>query len=78
MMHLDPGGLLIFSCNYRSFRMDEEVYDEFDVEEITPQTIGKDFSRDPKIHHAFLIRERAKIVVQPQKPKRVIRRKPID
>ena len=78
MMHLDPGGLLIFSCNYRSFRMDEEVYDEFDVEEITPQTIGKDFSRDPKIHHVFLIRERATVVMQAQRPRRAIRRKPID
>ncbi|MFA5698384.1 MAG: bifunctional 23S rRNA (guanine(2069)-N(7))-methyltransferase RlmK/23S rRNA (guanine(2445)-N(2))-methyltransferase RlmL, partial [Sphaerochaeta sp.] len=78
MMHLDPGGVLIFSCNYRSFRMDDAIYDEFDVEEITPQTIGTDYARDPKIHHAFLIRERAHVAIPVPKQRRVIRRKPID
>ena len=60
MMHLSPGGLLIFSNNYRRFKMDEEVLEEFVVKDITTETIGEDF-RDEKIHHAYLIRNKVKV-----------------
>jgi 23S rRNA (guanine2445-N2)-methyltransferase / 23S rRNA (guanine2069-N7)-methyltransferase len=71
MMHLDPKGTLIFSCNYRKFRLDERLIDEFDVQDITPSTIGFDFERDQKIHYTFQIRHRA--VVKTTKSKPVVR-----
>ena len=68
MMHLSPGGLLIFSNNYRRFKMDEEVLEEFVVKDITTETIGEDF-RDEKIHHAYLIRNKVKVNLR-KSPKR--------
>lgn len=60
MMHLDPGGLLIFSNNFRRFKLSEEILDEFVVKDITEETIGEDF-RDKKIHHTYLIRNKVKV-----------------
>ena len=68
MMHLSPGGLLIFSNNYRRFKMDEEVLEEFVVKDITTETVGEDF-RDEKIHHAYLIRNKVKVNLR-RAPKR--------
>jgi 23S rRNA (guanine2445-N2)-methyltransferase / 23S rRNA (guanine2069-N7)-methyltransferase len=59
MMHLDPKGTLIFSCNYRKFKLDEGLSEEYDVENITARTIGDDFERDQKIHYCFLIKHRS-------------------
>lgn len=53
---LAPGGTLIFSNNLRRFTMDREALSELDIEEITAQTIDKDFARRPKIHNCWLIR----------------------
>lgn len=75
MMHLDPKGTLIFSCNYRKFKMDERLLEEFDVEDITARTIGDDFSRDPKIHYCFLIKHRAEVKVAPPKKRLVLRKR---
>jgi 23S rRNA (guanine2445-N2)-methyltransferase / 23S rRNA (guanine2069-N7)-methyltransferase len=58
MRHLAPGGLLLFSNNYRRFKLDESVSVEFDVKDITAQTIPTDFSRNPKIHQCWEIRHR--------------------
>ena len=60
MMHLAPGGLLIFSNNFRRFKLSEEILDEFVVKDITEETIGEDF-RDKKIHHTYLIRNKVKV-----------------
>ena len=65
-MHLAPGGTLIFSNNYRRFRMDQEVLDNYVVEDITEKTIGEDFKRDMRIHHCYLIRKKIKIRINPQ------------
>jgi 23S rRNA (guanine2445-N2)-methyltransferase / 23S rRNA (guanine2069-N7)-methyltransferase len=51
-----PGGLLIFSTNYRKFRMDSAALASFDVRDVTTATIPKDFARDAKIHHCYEIR----------------------
>ena len=56
MARLAPGGQLLFSNNFRRFRMDEELAAEFEVQEIGAASIPPDFSRDPKIHRAFWIR----------------------
>jgi 23S rRNA (guanine2445-N2)-methyltransferase / 23S rRNA (guanine2069-N7)-methyltransferase len=76
MMHLDPKGVLIFSCNYRKFQMDEQLMQDFDIQDITASTIADDFARDQKIHYTFLIRHRALAKVVLTKPKgKIVRRK---
>lgn len=70
MMHLDPKGTLIFSCNYRKFKIDEQLCEEYDVQDITARTIGDDFARDQKIHYCFLIKHRAVVKVAPPKATR--------
>jgi 23S rRNA (guanine2445-N2)-methyltransferase / 23S rRNA (guanine2069-N7)-methyltransferase len=53
-----PGGLLIFSNNFRKFRLDREALGDLEILDITAATIPKDFARDPKVHHCFEIRRR--------------------
>lgn len=52
---LTHDGVLIFSNNNRRFRMDAEALPELQIEEITRQTIPKDFERNPKIHNCWKI-----------------------
>lgn len=65
MMHLNPNGTLIFSNNFRRFRMSEEIMDEFFVKDITEETIGDDFS-DARIHHCFIIKRKVKVNLRPK------------
>ncbi len=53
---LAPGGMVLFSCNLRRFRLDHEVADLFDVRDISRATIPPDFARDQRIHHAYEMR----------------------
>ena len=57
---LSRGGCAIFSCNLRSFKPDIETLEKAGVElvDITAKTIPEDFSRNPKIHHAYLVTRR--------------------
>lgn len=50
---LAPGGVLIFSNNNRRFKMDRELLPELQIEEITRQTIPRDFERNPRIHNCW-------------------------
>jgi 23S rRNA (guanine2445-N2)-methyltransferase / 23S rRNA (guanine2069-N7)-methyltransferase len=53
---LAPGGVLLFSNNFRRFKLDIETVSKFaEVEEITPATIGPDFERNPRIHRAWVL-----------------------
>jgi 23S rRNA (guanine2445-N2)-methyltransferase / 23S rRNA (guanine2069-N7)-methyltransferase len=56
LARLAPGGLLIFSTNYRKFRLDSTALASFDVRDLTAATIPKDFARDAKIHQCYEIR----------------------
>lgn len=56
MRVLAPGGALIFSNNLRSFKMDEGIMEQFDVQDISKESVPMDFARNPKIHHCFEIR----------------------
>lgn len=81
MRHLAQDGTMIFSTNFRKFSLDPEIEEEYDVEEITPKTIGEDFIRDPKIHYCWIIKHRKAIVRMQRrdidKPiKKVVRKKP--
>jgi 23S rRNA (guanine2445-N2)-methyltransferase / 23S rRNA (guanine2069-N7)-methyltransferase len=54
---LAPGGLLLFSNNFRKFRLDDTAVAAFaDVREISRSTIDPDFERDPKIHRCWELR----------------------
>lgn len=67
MKHLSGNGTLIFSTNFTKFKMFGELYDEFEIEDITEQTIGDDFKRNSKIHRCYLIRHKT---VQAKKAER--------
>ena len=55
---LSPGGTLIFSTNFRRFRLDREGLAEFVVEDISRATLPKDFERNPRIHQCFKLTRR--------------------
>jgi 23S rRNA (guanine2445-N2)-methyltransferase / 23S rRNA (guanine2069-N7)-methyltransferase len=59
MALLRPGGRLVFSTNYTRFRLDRDVLAQFAVEDLTAQTIPKDFERHARIHHCFVVRHAA-------------------
>jgi 23S rRNA (guanine2445-N2)-methyltransferase / 23S rRNA (guanine2069-N7)-methyltransferase len=56
LLKLAPGGLLIFSNNFRKFRLDSQALADLDVQDVTPATIPHDFARNPRIHQCFEIR----------------------
>ncbi len=51
---LEPGGLLIFSTNFRKFRL--QSLDGLVAEDISVKSIPTDFQRNPRIHYCWLIR----------------------
>jgi 23S rRNA (guanine2445-N2)-methyltransferase / 23S rRNA (guanine2069-N7)-methyltransferase len=56
LLLLEPNGELIFSNNLRRFRLDGSALADLRVEDITAQTIPRDFARHPNIHHCWRIR----------------------
>jgi len=56
---LEPSGTLVFSCNFRRFRLDRAALDAFDIEDLTAATLPKDFARNPRIHQCFRLRRRS-------------------
>ncbi len=50
---LAPGGVLIFSTNYRRFRLDGDAFAEWRIEDWSRQTLPADFTRHPKIHQCY-------------------------
>jgi 23S rRNA (guanine2445-N2)-methyltransferase / 23S rRNA (guanine2069-N7)-methyltransferase len=58
MARLSFGGLLLFSNNFRRFRLDPALEAEFDVHEISKATVPPDFARSPRIHRAWEFRHR--------------------
>ncbi len=52
---LAPDGLLIFSTNFRKFKLDQKALSEFHVEDWTAKTIPPDFQRRANIHHCWKI-----------------------
>ena len=53
---LADGGLLLFSNNFRKFRLDSEALADLSVTDITKATIPPDFARDARAHHCYEIR----------------------
>ncbi|MCF6338727.1 MAG: bifunctional 23S rRNA (guanine(2069)-N(7))-methyltransferase RlmK/23S rRNA (guanine(2445)-N(2))-methyltransferase RlmL [Gammaproteobacteria bacterium] len=54
---LEPDGVLIFSNNFRRFKMDIQGLSGLDVEDMTASTFPKDFERNAKIHRCWKIRQ---------------------
>lgn len=52
---LSPEGIMIFSTNFRRFKLDPALALEFEVADITKQTMPPDFARNPRIHTSFRI-----------------------
>lgn len=59
MTLLDEGGLLVFSNNFRRFRLDEAALADLRIEEISSRTLPRDFARNPHIHRCWLLRKTA-------------------
>ncbi len=55
---LEPDGTIVFSSNFQRFRIDTAALPEFEVRDITRETIPRDFERNLRIHHCFLVSRR--------------------
>jgi len=53
---LAPGGILLFSTNRSKFKIDTAGLAGLAIEDISAQTIPRDFERNPKIHRCWKIR----------------------
>lgn len=58
MARLTSDGLLIFSNNFRRFRLDEDLSERYEVEDVTRSTLDRDFQRNAKIHKCWHIRHK--------------------
>lgn len=57
MRRLAPGGLLLFSNNFRRFTLDDAALADFAaVREISRATVDPDFERNPRIHRCWELR----------------------
>jgi 23S rRNA (guanine2445-N2)-methyltransferase / 23S rRNA (guanine2069-N7)-methyltransferase len=55
MKLLEEDGLLIFSNNFRKFKLDQEALKDYQIEEISRQTLPEDFRKNPHIHQCWRI-----------------------
>jgi 23S rRNA (guanine2445-N2)-methyltransferase / 23S rRNA (guanine2069-N7)-methyltransferase len=53
---LRPSGKLVFSTNFTRFKLDTAALADLRVEDISEQTIPKDFERNARIHRCFVVR----------------------
>lgn len=58
MARLAPNGRLLFSNNFRKFKMDDLIQRQFDCKNITGETLDKDFQRNQRIHNVWMITRR--------------------
>ena len=55
MKLLSPKGTLYFSTNFRQFKLSPVIGDDYDVRDISAETIDLDFKRNVRIHQCFVI-----------------------
>ncbi|MBW1781376.1 MAG: bifunctional 23S rRNA (guanine(2069)-N(7))-methyltransferase RlmK/23S rRNA (guanine(2445)-N(2))-methyltransferase RlmL [Deltaproteobacteria bacterium] len=53
---LNENGIIVFSNNYRKFKMDFSGLSGFQIEDLSRKTLPPDFERRPKIHNCWKIR----------------------
>ena len=56
--HLSADGTLIFSTNLRSFKLDPQLAEDFDITDRTAWSIPKDFQRNRRIHQCWFVRQK--------------------
>jgi 23S rRNA (guanine2445-N2)-methyltransferase / 23S rRNA (guanine2069-N7)-methyltransferase len=56
MQRLAKAGILIFSTNFRKFKLDDSLKQQFDIREISEETIPFDFARNHRIHRCWEFR----------------------
>ncbi len=59
MSILNPQGVLVFSNNFRRFKLAAKIPDRYAVEDRTKWSLQRDFSRNPKIHQCWFIKHQA-------------------
>jgi len=52
---LTKKGSIIFSTNFRKFKLDEAALGKLNIQNISRETLPKDFERNPKIHYCWNI-----------------------
>jgi 23S rRNA (guanine2445-N2)-methyltransferase / 23S rRNA (guanine2069-N7)-methyltransferase len=55
LARLSAGGTLLFSNNFRKFKLDRDALADISIEDITARTIPKDFQRTPRVHGCWKI-----------------------
>lgn len=58
MKLLTPAGVLLFSTNFRKFKLDTKSLADLAIEDISRKTLPQDFARNPRIHQCWLLRHR--------------------
>jgi 23S rRNA (guanine2445-N2)-methyltransferase / 23S rRNA (guanine2069-N7)-methyltransferase len=53
---LFPGGTILFSNNFRRFKLDDAALAEFTIRDISTATVPFDFERNPRIHRSWELR----------------------
>jgi 23S rRNA (guanine2445-N2)-methyltransferase / 23S rRNA (guanine2069-N7)-methyltransferase len=53
-----PGGTIVFSNNFRKFRLDEGALPEYVIRDTTKQSIPFDFARNQRIHRCYEIHKK--------------------
>ncbi len=56
---LAPGGTIVFANNFRRFRIDAELTESLEVEDVSDALLPVDFTRASKSHHVFVLRRRS-------------------
>ncbi|MBU0656321.1 MAG: bifunctional 23S rRNA (guanine(2069)-N(7))-methyltransferase RlmK/23S rRNA (guanine(2445)-N(2))-methyltransferase RlmL [Gammaproteobacteria bacterium] len=56
MKALNVDGTLVFSNNFRKFKLDPQIEAAYEVQDYRMPSLPEDFQRDPKIHGCWLIR----------------------
>jgi 23S rRNA (guanine2445-N2)-methyltransferase / 23S rRNA (guanine2069-N7)-methyltransferase len=56
MKLMSDDGILVFSNNFRKFKLDAGIERQFEVRDISVKTIPEDFRRNQKIHRCWIIR----------------------
>ncbi|MGH8264590.1 MAG: hypothetical protein ACRET4_14010, partial [Steroidobacteraceae bacterium] len=54
---LAPGGTILFANNFTKFKLDRTALTDFTIEDLTAKTIPRDYARNARIHHCFLLRK---------------------
>jgi len=57
MAHLENDGLLLFSTNFRRFKLEESLAIRYDIKDISAESVPFDFSRNEKIHSCWEMRK---------------------